>query len=323
MSLLEGPAVVVSNDISKGKAKYPIRVINSIDKPPIFQSFEYRSEPVFTDFLQKELPLRQFCQCLDQCSAANGCLCINMSTIKLSKPGRVENVDKLNGNPFNFSFYECTDGCGCAGKCGNYLGGKQQKHKLEIFRKNCAGYSCKTLKQIRKGIFICYMAGEVVSSNNKISENVSFTFQDETRQFAFTIKMDRFANESRFFNSSCCPNLMPITVYRKWITPERPFIAFLAINEINVGDELCFYYGDYWIYRKLLQNQKFVCYCNSHFCVWPPRREEIKETEKFSKKVKEQITDKNEELNKTRHLEKKKKNLELINNREEEEMEND
>ena len=29
---------------------------------------------------------------------------------------------------------------------------------------------------------------------------------------------------------------MPITVYRKWITPERPFIAFVAINEIDVGD---------------------------------------------------------------------------------------
>uniref|UniRef100_A0A914KV06 Pre-SET domain-containing protein n=1 Tax=Meloidogyne incognita TaxID=6306 RepID=A0A914KV06_MELIC len=241
MSLFEGPAVVLSNDISKGKAKYPIKVINSIDKPPIFPSFDYRSEPIFSNVLQNELPLRQFCQCLDQCSAANGCLCINMSSIKLSKSGRVENVEKLNGNPFNFSLYECSDECGCAGKCKNNLGGNQQKFKLEIFRKSCAGYSCKTLKQIKKGSFICYMAGEVLSSNNnKISENFSFTFKDETRQFSFTIKMDKFANESRFFNSSCCPNLMPITVYRKWITPERPFIAFVAINEIDVGDGMKF-----------------------------------------------------------------------------------
>uniref|UniRef100_A0A915LH72 Pre-SET domain-containing protein n=1 Tax=Meloidogyne javanica TaxID=6303 RepID=A0A915LH72_MELJA len=229
--------LTTNDDISKGKAKYPIKVINSIDKPPIFPSFDYRSEPIFSDVLQNELPLRQFCQCLDQCSAANGCLCINMSSIKLSKSGRVENVEKLNGNPFNFSLYECSDECGCAGKCKNNLGGNQQKFKLEIFRKSCAGYSCKTLKQIKKGSFICYMAGEVLSSNNnKISENFSFTFKDETRQFSFTIKMDKFANESRFFNSSCCPNLMPITVYRKWITPERPFIAFVAINEIDVGD---------------------------------------------------------------------------------------
>nr|CAD2126653.1 unnamed protein product [Meloidogyne enterolobii] len=323
MSLFEGPAVVVSNDISKGKAKYPIKVINSIDKPPIFPSFDYRSEPIFSDVLQNELPLRQFCQCLDQCSAANGCLCINMSSIKLSKSGRVENVEKLNGNPFNFSLYECSDECGCAGKCKNNLGGNQQKFKLEIFRKSCAGYSCKTLKQIKKGSFICYMAGEVLSSNNnKISENFSFTFKDETRQFSFTIKMDKFANESRFFNSSCCPNLMPITVYRKWITPERPFIAFVAINEIDVGDELCFYYGDYWIYRKLLQNPKFFCYCNSQFCVWPPRREEIKEPEKIIKKIKKQINCQNEEL-KIKYLEKKKKNLEINGENEGEGEENE
>ncbi|KAF7640199.1 SET domain-containing protein [Meloidogyne graminicola] len=312
--LLEGTAVVVSSDISKGKTKYPIRVINSIDKPPKFPSFEYRFEPIFSDVSQqKDLPFRQFCQCLGQCSANNGCLCINMSTLKLIKPGRIDEVDKLNGNPFNYSFFECTEECSCAGKCGNNLSENHQKNKFEIFRKPCAGYACKTLKQIRKGSFICYMAGEIVPSNTKISENVSFTFQDETKNFAFTIRMDRFANESRFFNSSCCPNLMPITIYRKWTTPERPFIAFLAFNEINAGDELCFYYGDYWIYQKLLQNKKFVCYCNSKFCVWPSRREEIDEQEKIIKKIKKQINDKNEELNKLRHLEKKRKSLEENN----------
>ncbi|KAL3097545.1 hypothetical protein niasHS_003993 [Heterodera schachtii] len=268
-------------DISNGFAAVPIPWVNDVDNFELAK-FDYSPLPKFAE----NLPNRVFCNCKGTggCSAQKGCACVEMSTIELSEPGRVHNAHLLNENAFESRFFECSSLCSCAGTCANRLAPQNdaQRNHLQIFKTLKAGFGCRTLKPIRKGSFICFLGGEVFPfdyPSKKAEEfkqivdadKVCFTFSDKVRQFAFFVRFDRFANESRFFNSACCPNLRLVHLFRNWLSPDRPLLAFVAISEIGVGEELTHYYGDRWFLDKLSVRPKCVCRCASPFCVWPPK----------------------------------------------------
>jgi hypothetical protein len=79
---------------------------------------------------------------------------------KLFQMGKIDEMDKISGqNPFASVFYECTSECACAGKCENHLLNPEdeqskRKYQVEIYRTKAVGYSCRTLRSIRKGICV-------------------------------------------------------------------------------------------------------------------------------------------------------------------------
>ena len=71
-------------------------------------------------------------------------------------------------------------------------------------------------------------------------------------------------NVGRFFNHSCSPNIMVQPVLTQGCSALRYRVAFVAVQEIDPGVELCYNYGQRYFFKE--GGQVVSCACGSENC---------------------------------------------------------
>lgn len=121
------------DDITFGKAKYPIKVKNNVNFENLMK-FNYTIKNVFNIKNCKRKLENRFCVgCTCKGICRKGCEC----TINYTKDGKLKNWTSL--------IYECNSFCGCGIDCPNRVVQKGSNIKFEIFRTEEKGWGVRTL----------------------------------------------------------------------------------------------------------------------------------------------------------------------------------
>uniref|UniRef100_A0A2N9HJD0 SET domain-containing protein n=1 Tax=Fagus sylvatica TaxID=28930 RepID=A0A2N9HJD0_FAGSY len=194
------------NDISRGKEKMPIRVVNAIDdeRPPFFH---YTTNKIYPKFNKLYIP--SGCDCTDGCLDSNKCSCAmkNGGEISYNSNGQIVKKKSI--------VYECGPSCKCSSSCTNRVSQLGVRFKLEIFRTQFKGWGVRTRSYIPSGSFICEYMGEVPTT-------------DATQ----------YGNVGRFINHSCSPNLFAQKVLYDHDDKRFPHIMLFATKDIPASREL-------------------------------------------------------------------------------------
>lgn len=278
------PGLCIS-DISQGKEKTPICVINDIDnvRPA---SFKYITRMKGSSLPAKRNP--QGCDCTDGCSDSSSCACVvkNGGEIPFNFNGAVVHAKPL--------IFECGPSCRCPPSCHNRVSQLGMKISLEVFRTSKTGWGVRSLRSIASGSFICEYVGELLHSkeaNQRTNDEYMFdigcnydiwkgeastipclnssgprslTMKDED----FTIDAAEYGNIGRFINHSCSPNLYTQNVLWDHDDKRVPHIMFFAAENISPLQELTYDYN-YKIDHVHDVNGKVkvkYCHCGSPQC---------------------------------------------------------
>ncbi|MQL94433.1 hypothetical protein Taro_027086 [Colocasia esculenta] len=277
-------------DISEGKEKIPISVVNTVDdeRPA---HFEYVTKMIYPSWYKKTPS--DGCLCKKRCSDSEKCACA------------VKNGGEI---PFNFNgaivqakglVYECGPSCSCAPSCHNRVSQHGIKVRLEIFKTKLRGWGVRSLSSIPSGSFICEYIGELIEdkeaeqrSNDEYLFDIGHNYDDhdlweglpnlmpdsdssshskderEDHETGFTIDAAKYGNVGRFINHSCSPNLYAQNVLYDHDNKKMPHIMFFAAENIPPLQELTYHYN-YTIdqVRDSEGNIKEkACHCGSHEC---------------------------------------------------------
>ncbi|CAM0951106.1 unnamed protein product [Alopecurus aequalis] len=274
-------------DISQGKERIPICVINTVDdmQPA---PFKYTTKVIYPPSYAKEPP--KGCDCTDGCSDSNRCACA------------VKNGGEI---PFNFNgaivhakplIYECGPSCRCPPTCHNRVSQHGVKIPLEIFKTGETGWGVRSLSSISSGSFICEYGGELLqdteaekTENDEYLFDIGHNYDDEElwkglpsmipglessapetmeEAVGFTIDAAKCGNVGRFINHSCSPNLYAQNVLWDHDDKRMPHIMFFAAENIPPLQELTYHYN-YTIGQVRDKNgeEKIKeCFCGSADC---------------------------------------------------------
>jgi euchromatic histone-lysine N-methyltransferase len=253
------PGICIA-DISQGKEKTPICVINNIDnaRPTPFNYITRNRGPSLT------ANRSQGCDCTDGCSDSANCTCIvkNGGEIPFNFNGAVVHAKPL--------IFECGPSCKCPPSCHNRVSQLGMKIPLEVFRTAKTGWGVRSLRSIPAGSFICEYVGELLHGQeaNQISNDEylfdigqnydiwkdmpsaipglnpsgarSLTMEDDE---GFTIDAAEYGNIGRFINHSCSPNLYAQNVLWDHDDKRVPHIMFFADENISPLQELTYDYN--------------------------------------------------------------------------------
>ncbi|CAM0951602.1 unnamed protein product [Alopecurus aequalis] len=246
-------------DISQGKEKTPICVINNIDNAGP-APFKYITRNIGPSLTSKRI---QGCDCTDGCSDSANCTCIvkNGGEIPFNFNGAVVHAKPL--------IFECGPSCKCPPSCHNRISQLGMKIPLEIFRTTKTGWGVRSLRSISSGSFICEYVGELLhdqEANQRSNDDYLFdigrnydiwkempsampglnssgahslTMEDE----GFTIDAAEYGNIGRFINHSCSPNLYAQNVLWDHDDKRVPHIMFFAAENISPLQELTYDYN--------------------------------------------------------------------------------
>ncbi|KAI8809326.1 hypothetical protein BJ742DRAFT_655125, partial [Cladochytrium replicatum] len=169
--------------------------------------------------------------------------------------------------------YECNAKCGCGFKCSSRVVQNGITPPLEIFRSGRKGLGVRAKRiAISKGTFIAEYLGEVITMSmvhdrekeyDKI--NMRFIFDmDHGQETQFAVDATHIGSASRFFNHSCSPNMVVISIYCDTQDPRIHRVAFFAKRDIRPGEELTFDYTQ----NQEVKGLKGVvpCACSSKNC---------------------------------------------------------
>ncbi|WOL03000.1 histone-lysine N-methyltransferase, H3 lysine-9 specific SUVH4-like [Canna indica] len=274
-------------DISDGKEKIPICVINTINDecPP---PFKYITKMKYPSWHTKTPP--KGCDCKNGCSESGNCACA------------VKNGGEI---PFNFNgaivqakplVYECGPSCKCPPSCHNRVSQRGIQIPLEIFRTNKMGWGVRSLYSIPSGSFICEYVGELLKdteadkrSNDEYLFDIGHNYDDHSLweglpslipelntssqcdtvdDVGFTIDAAEYGNVGRFINHSCSPNLYAQNVLYDHDDRRIPHIMLFAAENIPPLQELTYHYN-YTIdevHDAEGNIKKKDCYCGSPEC---------------------------------------------------------
>ncbi|CAL9112308.1 uncharacterized protein LOC135587108 [Musa acuminata AAA Group] len=274
-------------DISDGKEKIPICVINTVndEHPP---PFKYITEIKYPSWYVKNPP--EGCDCMNGCSDSGRCACA------------VKNGGEI---PFNFNgaivqakplLYECGPSCKCPSSCHNRVSQHGIQIPLEIFRTKTRGWGVRSLYSIPSGSFICEYIGELLQdkeaekrSNDEYLFDIGHNYDDHSLweglpslipglktssqretvdDVGFTIDAAEYGNVGRFINHSCSPNLYAQNVLYDHDDKRVPHIMLFAAENIPPLQELTYHYN-YSLdqVRDADGNIKQKdCYCGSPEC---------------------------------------------------------
>ncbi|KAK1630385.1 hypothetical protein QYE76_004700 [Lolium multiflorum] len=249
-------------DISQGKERIPICVINTIDdmQPA---PFKYTTKVIYPPSYAKETP--KGCECTNGCSDSSGCACA------------VKNGGEI---PFNFNgaivhakplIYECGPSCRCPPTCHNRVSQHGVKIPLEIFKTGETGWGVRSLSSISSGSFICEYGGQLLqdteaekTENDEYLFDIGHNYDDEElwkglpsmipglesstpetmeEAVGFTIDAAKCGNVGRFINHSCTPNLYAQNVLWDHDDKRMPHIMFFAAENIPPLQELTYHYN--------------------------------------------------------------------------------
>ncbi|XP_049396212.1 histone-lysine N-methyltransferase, H3 lysine-9 specific SUVH6-like [Solanum stenotomum] len=278
---------VVDYDVSQGKEKIPIRVVNAIDDerlPP----FTYITNMQYPDWYYISRP--QGCNCTSGCSDSEQCSCAsrNGGEIPFNTRGSIVRAQPL--------VYECGPSCKCPPSCKNRVSQHGPRYHLEVFKTESRGWGLRSRDHVSSGSFICEYVGElldekeaenridhdeylfdignydeeipkrnVVRNNNLKVESNSLMRKDED---GFTLDALRYGNVGRFINHSCSPNLYAQNVMYYHGDKRVPHIMFFASESIAPLEELTYHYNYHidHVYDKNGDVKRKNCRCGSRKC---------------------------------------------------------
>uniref|UniRef100_A0A162A3T8 Histone-lysine N-methyltransferase n=1 Tax=Daucus carota subsp. sativus TaxID=79200 RepID=A0A162A3T8_DAUCS len=227
---------ILVDDISYGKEKIAIRLVNDIDDaiPPVFN---YIANMVYPH-LRKSSTKTKSCQCMDGCSDSVKCSCVvkNRGKVPFNEDGAILRQKTI--------IYECGPSCKCPPSCNNRVSQLGIKFELEVFRTESVGWGLRSRDFIPSGSFICEYVGELLedSQAEERSDCDDYLFNlggnDE-----YTIDAGIYGNVGRFLNHSCSPNLYAQNVLYDHGDKRMPHVMLFATSDIPPLQELTFDYN--------------------------------------------------------------------------------
>uniref|UniRef100_A0A3Q7FLM4 Uncharacterized protein n=1 Tax=Solanum lycopersicum TaxID=4081 RepID=A0A3Q7FLM4_SOLLC len=278
---------VVDYDVSQGKEKIPIRVVNAIDDerlPP----FTYITNMQYPDWYYISRP--QGCNCTSGCSDSEQCSCAsrNGGEIPFNTRGSIVRAQPL--------VYECGPSCKCPPSCKNRVSQHGPRYHLEVFKTESRGWGLRSRDHVSSGSFICEYVGELLdekeaenridndeylfdignydeeipkrnvarNNNLKVDSNSSMRKDED----GFTLDAIRYGNVGRFINHSCSPNLYAQNVMYYHGDKKVPHIMFFASESIAPLKELTYHYNYHidHVYDKNGDVKRKNCRCGSRKC---------------------------------------------------------
>ncbi|OLL22773.1 Histone-lysine N-methyltransferase, H3 lysine-9 specific [Neolecta irregularis DAH-3] len=225
-----------------------------------------------------------------------GCEGCHISGCHLKKPQSCSCLDDLDDKHRKFAYnkdrkviipprhliIECNRYCSCGPDCATRVVQRGRLIPLEIFKTPKKGWAVRTQRIIQRGMFIDVYRGEVIDHEEaerrgSIDHQGSvylfdldfFSKGEETQEFgsAYTIDARHCGNVTRFFNHSCDPNIAiwPVVGHELARTERLYELAFFAIHDIKIGEELCFNYHGEGNQKKEGQ-RGVICHCGSEKC---------------------------------------------------------
>lgn len=168
---------VVFADISRGREKFEIPVINEVDKAPPPLDFVYVTEPVAGEgvVLSNNPEHLGCCSCTDNCRDPTKCECALMmgGSFCYDSTGIIM-TEKPNG------IYECNSRCACnINRCKNRVVGNGPHLRLEVFRCDnpLKGWGVRCKNDIYPGTYITDYLGEILLEED--SEKRGLMLNDE------------------------------------------------------------------------------------------------------------------------------------------------
>jgi SET domain-containing protein len=249
-------------DIANGKENLQI-VCPSKYLKRLEAKFNYVDNYITTSYLTKGdmndyiLSDEYSCECEDGCKSST-CTCI---TTHIQK-------------------YECNNNCLCRlSGCNNRIVQGGLTKNLEVVQiSDKKGFGVTTLEAIKRDEFICEYVGEIIHkekameliNRNQIKRSANYVLQIRENYekiiISTFIDAEEKGNVSRFLNHSCDPNLyFDIVRVQHFI----PHVAFYAIREIEVGEELTFSYCEI---EAIKNDSSFnlsykKCECGTESCI--------------------------------------------------------
>ncbi|KAI9477327.1 hypothetical protein BX667DRAFT_463623, partial [Coemansia mojavensis] len=170
--------------------------------------------------------------------------------------------------------YECNDLCSCTMECPNRVVQRGNTVEMDIFRTPKKGWGVSTRRALRKGEYVCRYTGELLSYSEaelRMSSDTTYLFDLDKEvppgsRARFTVDARSFGNVSHFFNHSCEPNMAIRGVYIGHLDPRLHELAFFAIRDIQVGEELTFDYNPSGPRAADAEESTFHCFCKAPSC---------------------------------------------------------
>ncbi|CAA0841721.1 Histone-lysine N-methyltransferase- H3 lysine-9 specific SUVH5 [Striga hermonthica] len=232
--------VCISNDISLGKEKMPIRVVNEVDdqEPP---TFVYITRMVYPEWYERIEP--SGCACLNGCSDSRPCPCVvkNGGEIPYNEKGAILRRKAR--------IYECGPLCGCPPACMNRVGQQKLRYELEIFKTERRGWGVRSRELIPSGGFVCEYLGELLRDKDADlrvghDEYLFDIYNSRGRRVdGYAIDGAVYGNVGRFINHSCSPNVYAQDVCYDHTDKRIPHIMFFATRDIPPWEELAYDYN--------------------------------------------------------------------------------
>ena len=286
LSLRSCSAHKYTEDISRGKEKVPIRVVNTIDDQR-FVPFEYITEVIYP--LNCHPAPLEGCNCINGCLDSDTCACAvrNGGELPFNSKGYIVEAKPL--------VYECGPSCKCPPSCHNRVSQHGIKFPLEIFKTKTMGWGVRSRTFIPSGSFICEYVGEMLEDeeaqkrttdeylfaigNNYYDESLweglssvpclqKSASSEAEEDGGFTIDASKYGNVGKFINHSCTPNLYAQNLLYDHDDKRMPHVTFFACEDIPPLQELTYHYN-YTIDDVQDSDgniRKKSCYCGSIEC---------------------------------------------------------
>lgn len=221
------------------------------------------------------------CLCLNECNSEQNCECFstfgeNYKQIYADQESISNKEYVLNEDRFNLPIYECNVNCSCNAYCKNRLVQHGPRKNLQIIKCDSKkGLGLTTKQLVRRGMFICEYAGEVITkeiAEIRFNENrkhhrmnyiLEFNENFGNVKYRTIVDPSIYGNIGRYLNHSCEPNCSLISVR---INEFIPKICIFASEDIHPNEELTFDYGEY------LQNFESKQYLTKCLCKKPKCR---------------------------------------------------
>nr|XP_039251264.1 histone-lysine N-methyltransferase EHMT1-like [Styela clava] len=255
---------LLSADISRGKENIAISCINAVDEAPCPVSppheFLYISKNIYKyTNVNAIMPTMTSCKCTQDCTS---CECGKQSgQCWYDASGRLLPSFNFKNPPF---IYECNPLCKCSRSCRNRViqnGGV--RFRIQVFRTPNIGWGVRALEPIPRGSFVCEYIGEVIADGDARDDDFYLFDLDNKPGGSYCIDGRSYGNVSRYLNHHCEPNLVPVRFFFDHQDSNFPRIAFFAMKDIAVGEQLCFDYGSGFWDEKC---ENFTCECGATKC---------------------------------------------------------
>lgn len=273
-------------DISNGKEKMPICVVNTIDKESP-QPFTYTKDIIYPS---NHTPIHpKGCDCVGICTDSIKCACAVKNGGELPFNGRGAIVQ---AKPLVF---ECGPSCKCPPSCHNRVSQRGIRFPLEVFKTETMGWGLRSLSLIPSGSFVCEYVGELIQddeaqkrTNDEYLFAIGNNYHDAALweglptsipelqkkgssvgdEMSYTVDASIFGNVARFINHSCMPNLYAQNLLFDHGNKSMPHIMLFASEDIPPLQELTYHYN-YTIDQVHDSNgniKQKVCYCGTEEC---------------------------------------------------------